>query len=79
MASPSRLPQPPVGPWAKHVFEWLRDSFSLVFDHLAAIFETLIDAIMDDWRIEPVHGGLGNRLILRKRVDAIACDEGSET
>lgn len=36
----------PVGPWAKMIFEWMRDSFSLVFDHLATIFETLIDWIM---------------------------------
>ncbi|WP_444455132.1 choline ABC transporter permease subunit [Rhodobacter capsulatus] len=36
----------PVGPWAKHIFEWMRDSFSLIFDHLAAIFETLINWIM---------------------------------
>ncbi len=38
----------------------------------------LIDEIMDDWRIDPIPGGQGNRLILRKRVDGICSDEANE-
>lgn len=38
----------------------------------------LIDEVMDDWRIEPARGGRGNRLILRKRVDAIGNEEANE-
>ena len=37
----------------------------------------LIGEIMDDWRIDPIPGGKGNRLILRKRVDEIGSDEAS--
>lgn len=38
----------------------------------------LIDQVMDDWRIEPMRDGRGNRLILRKRIEPIANDETSE-
>jgi sigma-B regulation protein RsbU (phosphoserine phosphatase) len=30
----------------------------------------LIDEVMDDWRIDPLPGGQGNRLMLRKRIGA---------
>ncbi|MEO7063253.1 MAG: SpoIIE family protein phosphatase, partial [Dokdonella sp.] len=39
----------------------------------------LIDEIMDDWRIDPIAGGHGNRLTLRKRVNGIGSDEANET
>ena len=38
----------------------------------------LIDEVMDDWRIQPVQGGQGNRLTLRKRIDGIGSEEASE-
>ncbi|GAA0714497.1 ATP-binding SpoIIE family protein phosphatase [Dokdonella soli] len=38
----------------------------------------LIDEVMDDWRIESVRGGQGNRLILRKRIEDIGTEEANE-
>lgn len=35
----------------------------------------LIDEVMDDWRIEPGRDGRGNRLLLRKRIDAIGHED----
>ncbi len=37
----------------------------------------LIDAVMDDWQLEPAPGGCGNRLTLRKRIACID-DEDSD-
>jgi sigma-B regulation protein RsbU (phosphoserine phosphatase) len=39
----------------------------------------LIDEVMDDWHIEPVAGGRGNRLILHKRIEQIAGEEANES
>jgi sigma-B regulation protein RsbU (phosphoserine phosphatase) len=38
----------------------------------------LIDEVMDDWRIDPLPGGRGNRLVLRKRIGT-RDGEASET
>ncbi len=38
----------------------------------------LIDRIMDDWRIEPAETGRGNRLVLRKHIEAWASEEAEE-
>lgn len=35
----------------------------------------LIDEVMDDWRIQPGRDGRGNRLLLRKRIDAIGNED----
>ena len=38
----------------------------------------LIDGVMDDWHIEALGGGRGNRLVMRKRIEGIVSDEANE-
>ncbi len=38
----------------------------------------LIDEVMDDWHIDPLQGGRGNRLVLRKRIDQLGSEEANE-
>jgi sigma-B regulation protein RsbU (phosphoserine phosphatase) len=38
----------------------------------------LIDQVMDDWHIEALGNGRGNRLVMRKRIDSIVCEEANE-
>jgi sigma-B regulation protein RsbU (phosphoserine phosphatase) len=38
----------------------------------------LIDEVMDDWHIEALGGGRGNRLVMRKRIEGIVSEEANE-
>jgi sigma-B regulation protein RsbU (phosphoserine phosphatase) len=38
----------------------------------------LIDEVMDDWHVEAISGGRGNRLVMHKRIEEIAGEEAND-